>query len=190
MKSLVKLMVFLVLATSSLAAEINGDAYVCKFTSLKDEDCKKLSDKQSSYFDDRKLTRSECPAPIGWQLFTVIGGERCWLEIMHGTSLWSTEDKVVTEKENRFGHFQSIELEKVEWRMSKSGIPSALIFHVVAQDPERYDQNLYKFFVIKLTDHIPRFCGASKSNQKARSLADKPAECFPLLPKRKLSITN
>lgn len=156
------------------------------FTSIKEKDCKKLSKKLSTYFDNRRLERSECPAPKGWRLFTVVGGERYWIEIAYGSSIWSTEDEVVTKGENRFGDFQSIDFEQVEWRMKTTGELSALIFPVIAQDPDLTGQNLYRFFAIKITDNFPHFCGVAKTSHEARIIADKSTACTTTMPENEL----
>lgn len=184
MKTLIINAMFISFASIAFAAESSHVGYISKFTSLKDNKCKKLSCKQSSRFDNRQLERSECWAPKGWRLFTVIGGERAWLEIMYGKSLWSTEDEVVTKADNRFGHFQSVDFVRVEWIINKGGEVQALIFPVVAQDPEHYDQNLTRYFVIKLSNRTPEFCGVARSSNDARVLAGKPSVFHVPLPSK------
>ena len=96
-----------------------------KSSSIKYEDCKQVPRKISSYFDNRKLDRTECYAPGNWRLFTVVGGEYYWLELALGTSVWSTEDEVITKGDHRFGNFQSIDFGQVEWMISSTEIGRA-----------------------------------------------------------------
>ena len=123
----------------------------------------------------------ECPAPEGWHLYFVYTNEREWLDIAHGRTAWSTHDTILNEPENRFGHFPSLG-NRVEWRMTKSGEPGALIFRIIAQDPDNDGPNLTRLFVVSLTNDNTRFCGIAKSNQKAKEIADKPMNCSTNLP--------
>lgn len=161
-------------------------------TSLKEKDCKKVSKKLSAKFDNRELERSECIAPKGWQLFTVVGGERYWLEIVLGNSVWSTEEEVITNGEYRFGNFQSIDFGMAEWGITSTGEPKYLIFPVVAQDPDDTDNNLNRFFVVKIMDKIPHFCGVTKTITEARDIAEKTTTCIKKLSQKtiKLKLSN
>jgi len=182
------LIVFIFSTGISHATEYCESIITSKYTSLKEKDCTRFSDKQSAQFDKRRLDRWECSSQNNWRLFTVIGGERYWIEISYGNTLWSTEADVVIKEENRFGNFQSVDFEQVEWRITKTGKPIALIIPVVAQDPEHYDRNLFRFFVIKLSDHLPLFCGATKSSNEARLLADSLLTTCTHLPKRTIQL--
>lgn len=159
-----------------------------QITSIREMDCRKVSNRMSAYFDNRKLDRRECSAPSGWRLFTVVGGEYYWLEIAYSGLVWSTESEVVTKGENRFGNFQSIDFEQVEWKVSAKGDVEALIFPVVAQDSERIEQNIYRFFIIKFTDKIPCFAGVAKTINEARAVVDKLPVCISALPEKRVSI--
>jgi hypothetical protein len=176
-----------IVAMEKIKAENECDThlrYISKFTSLREKDCKKLSNKMSTYFDNRRLERSECSAPKSWRLFTVVGGERYWLEIAYGSSLWTTEDEIITKGENRFGDFQSLEFERAEWRITKEGEVRALILPVVAQDSEIIGKNIKRYFIFKLMFNNITFCGVAKSNHEARKIADKSTKCNMPLPKR------
>ena len=157
-------------------------------TSLKEKDCKKVSKKLSTIFDNRELERSECIAPKGWQLFTVVGGERYWLEIVLGNSVWSTEEEVIINDEYRFGNFQSIDFEKAEWGISSTGEPKFLVFPVVAQDTDVTANNLNRFFVVKIIGKIPHFCGVTKTITEARDLAEKTSTCINKLSQRTIRL--
>lgn len=157
-------------------------------TSLKEKDCKKVSKKLSAIFDNRELERSECIAPKGWQLFTVVGGERYWLEIVLGNSVWSTEEEVIIKGEYRFGNFQSIDFEKAEWGITSTGEPKFLIFPVVAQDTDVTDNNLNRFFVVKIMDKVPHFCGVTKTITEARDIAEKTSTCINKLSQRTIQL--
>lgn len=185
---LIIIILFILFTGVCYAAEYGENIITSKYTSLKEKDCTRLSNKQSSRFDNRRLYRSECSSQNDWHIFTVIGGERSWLEISYGNSLWSTEDDVVTKDDNRFGHFQSVDFERVEWRITKTGKPIALIIPVVAQDPVNYDRNIFRFFVIKLTNHLPLFCGAAESTKEARLIAGKPFTSCTRLPRRNINL--
>jgi hypothetical protein len=184
MKTIIIVLAFVLSFAALVPACGNNDGYVSKFTSIKDKDCKKLTDKKSLKFDKRRLDRYECESMKGWRIFTVTGAERSWLEIVQENALWSTEEAIVTGSANNFGNFQSLDFEKLEWIISSSGKPAALIVPVVAQDPEQYDKNLFRFFVIKFIDGIPKLCAVVKSARKATVTVNKSTKCLKLNKKR------
>lgn len=157
-----------------------------QYTSIKSADCKKVAAPMAEAFHSRGLEAEECPAPKGWRLFVVSTNERSWLEIAYERSLWTTEEEVVYN--NQFGHFPNIGADRIEWRVTKSGTPVALIFRIAAQDPDKPAigadaRTLSRLFVIGLAEGIPRFCGIAKSNQDARNMADNQATCRTMLKK-------
>lgn len=131
------------------------------------------------YYDPQRVY--ECPAPKGWHLYKIYTNEREWLDIAHGRTVWSTHDTILNEPQNRFGNFPSLG-DRVEWRTTSFGEPNALIFRIIAQDPEIDGPNLTRLFVIGLTNIGARFCGMTKSNQKAKEIADKAKNCSAVLP--------
>lgn len=150
------------------------------YTSIKSTACSKPPASTVAAYDARGLSAQECPAPKGWRLFAVSSDERSWLEIARDHSLWTTEEEVVYR--NEFGHFPNLGAERVEWRMKKPGTPSALIFRISAQDPNRPASgpgatNLSRLFVISLANGAPRFCGTAKTNQEAKAIADNATTC-------------
>lgn len=186
MKTIIIKLAFVLSFSAIVPAWGNNDDYVSKFTSLKDKDCKKLTDKKSLKFDKRRLDRYECESMKGWRVFTVTGAERSWLDIMQENTVWSTEEVIVTGSANNFGNFQSLKFERLEWIISNSGKLLALIVPVVAQDPQQYDKNLYRFFVIKNIDGKPKFCLVVKSAKEAVVSTIKPENCIEV-PSKKLN---
>lgn len=159
------------------------------YTSIKSTTCSKPPSSIAAAYDARGLSAQECPAPKGWRLFVVSSDERSWLEIARDHSLWSAEEEVVYR--NEFGHFPNLGAERVEWRTTKSGVLSALIFRISAQDPNRPASgpgamNLSRLFVIGLASRTPRFCGTAKTNQEARVIADNATTCVTMLKERAL----
>ena len=146
------------------------------FTSIKSEDCHKPSAAISGLYEERGLTAEECAAAKDWRLFVASSDERSWLELARDDHvLWSTEEQVVYR--NTFGYFPNIGAEKVEWRMAKTKLPTALIFRIAAQNPQHTDKNISRLFVIGFRDNTPFFCGVVKTNQEARVLAEQAAAC-------------
>jgi hypothetical protein len=202
MKSLICLVAIPLLATVSLAAEISprtvvagksgektnktqtSSQYTSRRTSILSKDCSKLPKQMSISLEKLGLYGDECPAPSEWRLYVIVGGDRSWVDIAHNESLWTTEQEVVYRKENFFGFFPNITSKRVEWRINEKGTPSALIFPITAQNPEQPDTNITRFFVISLRDRVPFFCGTARTDDEARVIADKPAACTRVLPKR------
>jgi len=154
------------------------------YTSVKSGDCRKPSTAISAFYESRGLTAEECVAAKGWRLFFVSSDERSWPELARDATLWSSEEQVVYK--NNFGHFPNIGAEKVEWRMTKAGIPTALIFRIAAQDPQHTDKNLSRLFVLGFRDQTPYFCGVANTNQEARMLVEKRGACSTALQVRQL----
>lgn len=154
------------------------------YISVKSGDCRKPSTAITVFYESRGLTAEECVAARGWRLFFVSSDERSWPELARDTTLWSSEEQVVYK--NDFGHFPNIGAERVEWRMSDAGVPTALIFRIAAQDPQHTGKNLSRLFVLGFRDQTPYFCGVAKTNQEARKLVEKKDSCSTALPARQL----
>lgn len=154
------------------------------YTSVKEGDCRKLTTATAQFFESRGLSAEECDAPKGWRLFVVSSEERSWLELARDASLWSTEEQVVHK--NAFGHFPNIGAEKVEWRLTSTRTPAALIFRIGAQNPQNIDKTLTRLFVLALKDSAPYFCGVAKTNEDARSMAENTVACSIPLPQLQL----
>lgn len=109
------------------------------FTSIKSEDCHKPSAAIIGLYEERGLTVEECAAAKDWRLFVASSDERSWIELARDDHvLWSTEEQVVYR--NTFGYFPNIGAEKVEWRIAKTKLPTALIFRIAAQNAAAYRQ--------------------------------------------------
>lgn len=163
--------------------------FTSQYTSIKHSDCSTPSSDMVSAFEARGLEAKECSGPKDWRLFVVSSGERSWVEIVRGYSLWSTEDEVVYR--NELGYFPNLGAERVEWRIMKSGSPTALIFRITAQNPNHIQtgsgpEYVSRLFVIGLANGVPRLCGIAKTNVEALALADKANTCSRILPERKL----
>jgi hypothetical protein len=154
------------------------------YTSISPVNCHIPAPPVVNAYEVRGLTVQECPAPKGWRLFIASTDERSWPELSNDAHLWSTEEQVVYR--NDFGNFPNLGADMVEWRVSASGRPCALIFRISAQAPVPPDsasitKTLSKLFVIRLADGTPRFCGVVQTNREARELADKAAPGAPPL---------
>src|SRR3989339_811011 len=146
------------------------------YTSVKPTDCHVPPPPLVTAYEARGLAVRECQAPKGWRLFVVSTDECSWLELSRDGLLWSTEEQVVYR--NNFGNFPNLGADKVEWCLSASGSPIALIFRISAQSPTPPDnatviKSLSKLFVIRLDDGTPQFCGVVQTNKEARELADR-----------------
>jgi hypothetical protein len=173
-----------VLLLALAACSPANSSEVSLYTLVKSGDCRKLSTTITAFYESRGLTAEECDAVKGWRLFAVSSDERSWLELARDTALWSSEEQVVHQ--NDFGYFPNIGAEKVEWRMTKANNPVALIFRIAAQDPQHTDINLTRLFVLGFKDNTPHFCGVAKSNQEARTLAEKKESCSTALQVKQL----
>jgi len=157
------------------------------FTSLKNKDCKKIrSDSMISALGSDAVV--ECPAPKGWRLFVEYDHEeaRSWIRLSFGGVVWSTLEQVWNNEKYEFGHFPNVNSPHAEWRISKTGEPSALIFRVNAQNPKNSSLSLTRLFVVSLTNNKPCFCGMAKTNEDARELADNATNCTQMLNKSTL----
>lgn len=148
------------------------------YTSVKSDNCQDIKPPLDKLFESRGLDAEECNAPGGWRLFVASTDPRSWIELSYGKLLWSTAQPVVYDKKYRFGNFPNIDSDsgKVEWRLSQSKEPYALIFRVHAIN-DTSDKNLTRLFVIRITNNIPYFCGTAKTNAEARKLADSTQGC-------------
>jgi hypothetical protein len=160
-----------------------------QYTSIAIQDCWVPPASLKSSFEARGVSVQECPALEGWRLFVVSSDAHSWIEIAHGSHLWSSEDQVVYR--NEFGHFPNLGAERVEWRRKQGGIPVALIFRVSAQDPAASAtgsgaRNVSRLFVIGFQGNNVRFCGTARTNEEARVLSDNVTKCVQDLPERKL----
>ena len=157
---------------------VNADG-TSVYTSVKEGECKKPAAALLAFYESRGLVGEECAGVGGWRLFWVGSDERSWFELMRDRDLWSTDEQVV--QQNHFGHFPNIGADKVEWRLANTGVPTAFIFRIAAQNPERIDKNLTRLFVIGFKGNTPYFCGVAKSNDEARVLAGKTDSCVTTL---------
>jgi hypothetical protein len=158
---------------SAVAAE-NATEY----TSIAVKACRKQAPSAASRYD----YRGECPAPKGWRVFVGEGGDRSWLEVGRGKTVWSTEDVVLND--GRLGNFPNVGEGLVEWRRAASSPEKgALIFRVSGQNPDDPGKKLSHLLVIGLTESAPRFCGLAKTNEQARELADSLSACTVALQK-------
>jgi hypothetical protein len=161
------------------------ESLVSKFTSIKDNDCKKLkSHSMILLFGSDSVV--ECYAPKGWRLYIEYDREeiRSWIRLSHQDSIWTTINQVWGDEKYEFGHFPNVNSQLVEWRVTKTGEPNALIFRVNAQNPSKSTSILTRLFVISLRNRVPRFCGMVKTNKEAREIADKTTTCTTILEKR------
>jgi hypothetical protein len=168
-----------ILFFASIAACVSAQSTYSVYTPITDKRCSTPSASVMAVLVEHADTAQECQAPKGWRLFVVATNERSWIDIAQGHSLWTTEEEVV--QRNDFGDFPSVDGERVEWRMSKSKTPRALIFSVSAQEPASIGRvqmrQLTRFFVVDLTTGAARFCGTATTRKEALVKADNPSAC-------------
>ncbi|MCM0084219.1 hypothetical protein L4X63_21790 [Geomonas sp. Red32] len=148
-------------------------------TSIDSSACKKLPQKIAVGFDKLGLYADECPAPTGWRLFLVVGGDRSWIDLGHDHSVWTTEQEVVYNDKNFFGFFPNVTSKQVEWVVDGNDAPIFLIFPVTAQDPQKAGHSVLQYFVVT-TQGIPRFCGTAKTIKEAEKITGAKNSCPPL----------
>lgn len=164
-----------------------GDANVIpttsKYTSIQKKDCSEVVQDILMNFMNAE-SAFNCPAPKGWRLFKVYerDEERSWLNIGKSRAVWTTIEQVVTDDPRyKIGYFPNIDsAQNVEWRM-QNNVPVALIFRVAATDPNpspgKLATSISCLHILSLKGNEPRFCGIAKTNEEAREIADKSANC-------------
>lgn len=155
------------------------------YTSVKEMDCKKLSNPIQKIYESQGLAVDECPAIDGWRLFVVGSEERSWIDLSKGEAIWSTSQQVVYSNKNQFGYFPNINSEKaskVEWQTDLNKRAIGLIFRIFTVNGA-VDKQMSRLFVIRLTESTPYFCGMANSNEEARKLADNLQMCTEALEK-------
>jgi hypothetical protein len=146
------------------------------------QDLPELPKKLEAYLNRYDRFFSEYDAPVGWQLFAMFSQDYSWFDIVRGRSLWSTYQVI-----GNVGPAATI-VERVQWRMTKTGAPKALIFRVRAQKEDNANIYISRLIVISLTGNTPRYCGTAKTNIEAYAIADRIKICagdltFETLPK-------
>lgn len=167
----------LALAASPAAVlAVADDAAGSVYTSIRRGDCGDPPPAVRDEFAGRDLGVQECPAPDGWRLLYVSSDTSSWLELRRGEVAWSAEEAVVYGQ--AFGQFPNVAGSPVvEWRRDASGLSGALIFRVVARNPDDPDRRLSRLFVVRLALDGPCVLGQVATNGEARRLADGPATC-------------
>lgn len=149
-----------------------------KITSIKDNDCKKISSREliKLFGNDNVF---ECPSPKGWRLFKELDRDeaRSWINLSHGGSVWTTIDFIWGDEKYEFGLFPNIDGTQVEWRTSERGEPTALIFRVIAQNPNKQTANISRWYALRLLNNIPSFCGIVNTIEEARVLIENESSC-------------
>ncbi|MBX3639196.1 MAG: hypothetical protein KF888_01615 [Nitrosomonas sp.] len=141
-------------------------------------------------YSDHDLSVIECPANINLhalplRLFIVSTEERSWIDLMLGNTLWSSEDEVVYEKDNQFGHFPNIGKTPVEIRTRNHNAigvifrVKALAFENDAQKP--HESRVSRLFVLGFRKSGLCFLGLTHENSTARHLLDSRTECIRML---------
>jgi len=161
-----------------------------EYVSLKADFCRPPAAAVRKNYLARGLTVSECPTKITvqslpLQLFIVSTDERSWLDIVLGNTIWSTEEEIIYEKENQFGHFPNIGNAPAEIRMNSAG-GAGLIFRVTAQNSDLKSStsgssNVSRLFVVGFRDSGVCFLGLVRDNILARILLDSNEACKRML---------
>lgn len=144
------------------------------YTSLDPKKCSKPSKPIAVAYDDQGLDVLECKAPAGWRVYTVVAGDRSWIDLQRHGNTWTTEDEVAYDQATRFGNFPNVGEGVMEWGVTSSESPSYVIFRVNAQDAREeasVGDVVSRLFVIDLKQGFPTFCGIARTNEEARALA-------------------
>ena len=121
----------------------------------------------------------ECTGVQGWRLLVVPEAERSYLVLKRQGYVKSLRDDIFSEKIGQFPEIPAIT--RPEWRLGSQGRLRALIFRVIAVDPEKSlqeDPNPYKssLLVVRL-GQTACVLGVANNNNSARLLADSNAVC-------------
>lgn len=161
-----------------------------QYVSLQEKSCKKLSGFLNQHYISRDLVAIECPANVTVQsvplrLFIVSSEGRSWIDLALGDTIWSSEDEVVSEKENQFGYFPNIGNTPAEIRINQTQT-TGLIVRITAQNPEPRLSNLgasntSRLFVFGFRDSGVCLIDLVRDNKMARDLLDSGVDCKRIL---------
>lgn len=170
------------------ATPVSGKEY-SQYVSLQPKSCKLPDASTLAWYHARDLAVSECPSKVTWQgapvrLLVASSGERSWLDISVGNTIWSGEEEMVYEQENQFGHFPNIGHSPAEIRIGPAGI-TGVVVRVLAQDPESLSvsgaSGLSRLFVFGFMESGVCFMGLVRDNISARNLPDSGQNCKRML---------
>jgi hypothetical protein len=130
------------------------------------------------------LAVQECAALKPYRLFVVSSDERSWVDLRRGDRIWSTEQRVVYERDAlALGHFPNVAGSRsAEWRLDGKGAPVAVIvrFNFVGSTQDaREGARVSRLLVIGLSKDAPCALGFAMTNEDARALADAPPKACP-----------
>lgn len=145
----------------------------------------------ASFYHARSLEVGECRSRARFRslplhLYVVSSDERSWIDLRAGKTIWSSEDEVVYEKENQFGHFPNVGKAPAEIWINPHGVASGMIFRVTAQSPDATlsaggVSNISRLLVLGFRESGICFLGLARSNQAARGLLAKRTSCKRML---------
>lgn len=145
----------------------------------------------ASFYHARSVEVGECRfratfRSLPLHLYVVSSDERSWVDLRAGKTIWSSEDEVVYEKENQFGHFPNVGKAPAEIWINQHGVASGMIFRVTAQSPDAIlstggISNVSRLFVLGFRESGICFLGIARSNQLARRLLAKRTACKRML---------
>lgn len=181
--------VFIVLLCAPISIAFSKENSI--YVPLEAQSCRVLNGPVNYRYLSRSLEVSECPTKIRIQstilrLFVVSTDERSWVDLALGSTIWSSEDEVVYEKENQFGYFPNVGNAPVEIRMNDAGNAMGLIFRVTAQasNQEFSDlgiSNISRLFVLGFKETGICFLGIARDNIMAHKLLDSGTVCKRML---------
>jgi hypothetical protein len=157
-----------------------GEAGYSVYTSIRQGDCKDPTDALARAYAARGLTVEECRGTAEYQIFLVSSDANSWLDVRWDHSVLSLEEDIVYQ--NKFGLFPNVGgSDRIEWRFDDSAHVIALIFRVVAQNPQLTEahggSNLSRLFVVRLKPSGGCLLGVVETNEAARTLADSRVKC-------------
>ena len=150
-------------------------------TSIRESDCTATPADVKQRFESNGLGVQQCDGALGWRVLAVSSDANSWIELRSATQSWSSEDSIVYQ--NPIGQFPGVDSESpLEWRVDARRGPTALLFHVTAQNPDDPGKRVARVFVTRFEED-GRVCliGREPSVEAARARADSDASC-PAVP--------
>ena len=112
-----------------------------------------------------------CKGAGGYSVYVVSESDRSWLALRRAGRLFPLQEHMTVRFEA--GHFPNVDGGKVvEWRVSETGAPFALIARIAYQDKDDAFKSGSTLIVYDLTADAPAFLGYFSTNEAARAAAN------------------
>jgi hypothetical protein len=154
---------------------VPGQADERRYTSIRRRDCTSPADLRAT-FAARQLGVQACRGVGDWRVLLVASQENTWIELRSSTVMWSGEQAIVYDAP--IGMFPTVgSSPRVEWRVDRRGVPTALIVRVSATSRTDQKTRVSRLFVVRLEQDRACVVGRVRTNDEARALADGPTRC-------------